>query len=347
MIWGVKMKQTKSAGNLKRPVTSRDVAERAQVSQATVSRVFSGQGYTRPDTAERVREAARALGYTPNAIARSLNSKQTDLIAVVSVHFENPFYQDITTRLSEMIEAMGKQMLLIQSPFEAELDDILYRVLQYRVDAVVVLSAAISSRTMDRFTQVNIPMVIFNKQFDSRSFYSVCSDNVDAGRMVAEYLWDRGYRSFGYLSGDLLRQTSENRCHGYLEGLRAKGCAECALANGDYSYRSGQAALLELYERGGGRLPRAIFCANDLMAFGAMDAARFRLHLRVPEDVAFVGVDDLPQSGWESYRLTSVTQPIDEMTEYTQTYLKKRLEQDETSGGMVLLKCRLVERAST
>ena len=83
------------------------------------------------------------------------------------------------------------------------------------------------------------------------------------------------------------------------------------------------------------------------MACGAMDAARYRLGLRVPEDVAFVGVDNLPQSEWESYRLTSVMQPIGEMTEYTRNYLKKRLEQQEASGGVVLLKCRLIERGSS
>lgn len=326
-------------------ITSQDVADYAKVSQATVSRVFSRNGYVKRETALRVLEAAQALGYSPNAIARSLNSKKTDLIAVVTVNFDNPFYQNITSRLSVMIEEMGKQMLLIQLGIETELDRILERVLQYRVDGVVVVSAAISSHMMARITQINIPLVIFNKQFDSRFFFSVCSDNLDAGAMVADYFWEKGYRSFGYISGNILKQTSGNRYKGYVERLATYGIKECALVDGDYSYQSGCDALLNLAAQKGS-LPRALFCANDLMAFGAMDTARFDLGLRVPEDVAFIGCDDLPQSGWKNYQLTSVSQPLDEMVEYTRSYLTRRLASQEVSGGYLLLKCRISERSS-
>lgn len=325
--------------------TSKDVARLANVSQATVSRVFSRNGYVKEETAARVLETARILGYTPNAIARSLNSKQTDLIAVVTVRFDNPFYQAITSRLSEMIEEMGKQLLLIQSGFETELDRILERVLQYRVDGVVVISAAISSQMMTRITQVNIPLVIFNKQFDSRFFFSVCSDNQDAGAMVADYFWERGYRSFGYISGSILKQTSGNRHKGFVDRLAQYGIKECPLVDGDYSYQSGCDALLKMVEQFG-RLPSAIFCANDLMAFGAMDTARFDLGLQIPRDVAFIGFDDLQQSDWKNYRLTSVSQPLDEMVEYTRSYLARRLASEEVSGGYLLLKCRISERES-
>lgn len=325
-------------------VTSKDVAELAKVSQATVSRVFSRNGYVKGATAQRVMEAAKQLGYSPNAIARSLNSKQTDLIAVVTVDFDNPFYQAITSRLSVMIEEMGKQMLLIQSGFETELDQILERVLQYRVDGVVVVSAAISSHMMTRITQINTPLVIFNKQFDSRFFFSVCSDNLDAGAMVADYFWERGYRSFGYISGNILRQTSGNRHKGYVDRLATYGVKECIVANGDYSYQSGCDALLKIAAQG--QLPRAIFCANDLMAFGAMDTVRFDLGLRVPEDVAFVGFDDLQQSSWKNYQLTSVSQPLEEMVEYTRSYLARKLASPEATGGYLLLKCRIHERGS-
>lgn len=326
-------------------VTSKDVAARANVSQATVSRVFSNSSSVKEDTIKRVMKAARELGYTPNAIARSLNSKKTNMVAVVTVNFENPFYQTLLIKISDLVKSLGKQMLFIQSPFEQDLDDILDRVLQYQVDGVIVLSAAISSEMKDRFTQVNIPLVIFNKQFDSHSFYSVCSDNVDSGTMVAEYLINKGYTSFGYISGDRLKQTSGNRYKGYVTGLESHGFSCSICVNGDYTYESGYNALKEMYKRG--PLPRAIFCANDLMAFGAIDAARNLFKLRIPEDVAFVGFDNLEQCEWKSYNLTSVAQPVEEMVEYTRNYLQKRFKGIATSGGYVLLKCTIIERGTT
>ena len=95
-----------------------------------------------------------------------------------------------------------------------------------------------------------------------------------------------------------------------------------------------------------GKLPRAIFCANDLMAFGAMDVARHKLGLQVPQDIAFVGFDSLEQAQWSSYQLTSVSQPVNEMVEYTQNYLHRKFTGQETSGGYVLLKTKMIERTS-
>ena len=164
-------------------------------------RVFSRRDYVRDDTVEKVMAAAKELGYKPVTASKGLGGRETNLIAVVSLNFVNPFYQTLLIRLSEMVSAMGKQLLFVESPYEQDLDDILYRVLQYNVDAVIVLSAALSVRMSDKFSRVKVPLVLFNCQYDSRYFFSVCSDNVDAGSMVADYLVAKGYDSFGFISG--------------------------------------------------------------------------------------------------------------------------------------------------
>jgi len=324
--------------------TSNDVARFANVSQATVSRVFNYPEKVRVETLIRVQEAARELGYTPNAIARSLTSRQTDMIAVVSVRFDNPFYQTLLIKISDMIADMGKKVILIQTQFDQSLDDILYKVMEYQVDGVVVLSAALSTKLLDRFTKVQIPLVIFNKYFDSRDFFSVSSDNLDAGKLVADYLVGKGYRSFGFVSGLQLSQTSDFRYKGFSGRLEEHGLPLPVLVSGDYSYRSGYEGLLALKNKG--PLPQAVFCVNDLMAIGAMDAARNVLGMKVPEDIAFVGFDDLEQSSWEAYNLTSVRQPIDEMVSHTYHYLTQKIENAQTSGGYILFKCRLQARGS-
>jgi len=326
-------------------ITSGDVARAANVSQATVSRVFNNSDKVRAETVEQVKQAARDLGYTPNAIARSLTSKQTDMIAVVSVRFDNPFYQTLLIKISDMIAEMGKKVIFIQTQFDQSLDDILYKVMEYQVDGIVVFSAALSAKLLDKFTRVQIPLVIFNKYFDSRNFFSVSSDNLDAGRLVADHLVERGHESFGFISGKQLSQISDFRYKGYTERLGELGFSKCQVVAGDYSYRSGYEGLLEMKKKGA--LPRAVFCVNDLMALGAMDAARQVLGMRIPEDIAFVGFDNLEQSAWNSYQLTSVKQPIDEMVSHTFHYLKNKINKTETSGGYILLKCKLEERNST
>jgi len=329
---------------VKNSITSKDVARLAGVSQATVSRVFSRRGYVREGTVQKVLEAARELGYQPPAASKELGHQNTNLIAVVSLNFSNPFYQTLLVRLSEMVSSMGKQLLFVESPYEQDLDDILYKVLQYNVDAVIVLSAALSPRMSDKFLRVKIPLVLFNCQYDSRYFFSVCSDNVDAGSMVADYLVAKGYDSFGFISGKPSRQTSVFRHKGFADTLARHGFDKIAFASGDYSYNSGAKALMQMYRQG--KLPRAIFCANDLMAFGAMDAARYKLGLRIPQDIAFVGFDSLEQAQWSSYQLTSVAQPVNEMVAYTQNYLQRKFAGQETSGGYVLLKTKMIERSS-
>jgi len=326
-------------------VTSSDVAKAANVSQATVSRVFNNPEKVRPETVALVNNVVRELGYTPNAIARSLTSKQTDMIAVVSVRFDNPFYQTLLIKTSDMIAEMGKKMIFIQTQFDQSLEDILYKVMEYQVDGVVVFSAALSTKLLDKFQKVQIPLVIFNKHFDSRNFFSVSSDNLDAGRLVADHLVDRGYQSFGFISGEQLSQTSEFRYKGYVQRLNEHGFAKCQVVAGDYSYRSGYDGLLELSKKGS--LPQAVFCVNDLMALGAMDAARQVLGMRVPDDIAFIGFDNLEQASWESYMLTSVQQPINELIGHTYNYLTNKIDNSDTSGGYILLKCKLVERTST
>jgi DNA-binding LacI/PurR family transcriptional regulator len=326
-------------------ITSSDVARVANVSQATVSRVFNNSEKVRPETVELVRNAARELGYMPNAIARSLTSKQTDMIAVVSVRFDNPFYQTLLIKISDMISEMGKKMIFIQTQFDQSLEDILYKVMEYQVDGVVVFSAALSTKLLDKFVKVQIPLVIFNKHFDSRYFFSVSSDNLDAGRLVADHLVECGYQSFGFISGEQISQTSEFRHTGYVQRLRELGFGSCQTVAGDYSYRSGYDGLLELSKKGS--LPQAFFCVNDLMALGAMDAAKRVLGAKVPSDIAFVGFDNLEQGSWEAYQLTSVQQPINEMISYTFNYLTNKIDSADTSGGYILLKCKLVQRSST
>ena len=333
--------QTRRGGEGK--ATSIEVAKKAGVSQATVSRVFNKKENINTDTQKRVEQAAKELGYMPNAIARSLISRKTNLIALVTVRSENPHYWRIASHLSQKFANAGKQILYCECDFEQNINDIFFQVMQYQVDGVIIMSAAVSPEITKECARVNIPVVIFNRYLTHPNFCTVCSDNVGAGALVADYLAAKGYDSFGYIGTDrLLVQISSDRQRGFAQRLSELSLSFCATEYGDYSYESGKAAmhrLMQAKER-----PRAIFCANDLMAFGAMDAARTEMGLKIPQDVAIVGFDGLQESGWDSYRLTTVKQSVDYMIDEAFDYLAKKMDGAEVPGSLKLFPCEMIER---
>jgi LacI family transcriptional regulator len=329
-------------------VTSVDVARRARVSQATVSRVFSGKSVVRQGTVDRVMTAASELGYRPNAIARSLTSRRTNLIAVVSVDSTHTFYSSILNGISGRLTRAGKQILFFLTDFEAGFDDIFQQVLQYKVDALLIVSAAVSVEITEECSRISLPVVIFNRQIRSSHVFSICSDNRAAARDVADYLAGRGYKAFAYIGSDRrLSDISADRRQGFTERLAELGFGDVRFVCGNYTYESGRTAMRELLDSAGFDAgSRAVFASNDLMAMGAMDAARHEYGLSIPGDIAVVGFDAIGEGAWKSYSLTTVEQPIDKMLDVACSHLMKRLDGKETDGGTRLFRCKILERAT-
>jgi DNA-binding LacI/PurR family transcriptional regulator len=325
-------------------VSSKEVAAAAQVSQATVSRVFSGQTNITEKTRIKVLQAAEALGYRPNAIARGLTLNRSNLIALVTIDVVNPHYNAIINKIADRIQDIGREPLFFVSKEEKKLDDILSQVLQYRVDAIIVLSAAVSSQMAAECERIQIPIVIFNKYTVNKNILTVCSDNVQAGWIAANYLLEKGHTRFAFIGSDTFLGTSKDRLRGFTDCLGEKGIDQCIVKMVPYTYEDGLKAMQQIMADE--NKPTAVFCAGDILAIAAMDAAKFERGIKIPEDVAIIGFDNIDAASWSPYNLTTFEQQIDGMVETAFKYLTLKLNGEPAEEGLKLFECKLVERTS-
>ncbi len=325
-------------------ITSVEVARRAGVSRSAVSRCFTPGASIADDTRKRVMDAAKALGYRPNAIARSLIAGRSRMIAVVVAYLENQFYPDLLARLADELQARGYHLLLFTGPSDGNSDALFAQILAYQVDGIVLASTSLSSALADECNAAGIPVVLINRTNDRAGVSSVTADNRNGARALADFLLAAGHRRFGYVAGSAGSSTNQDRETAFRERLAERGVTEVLREDGLYS----QAGAAEAARRLLGRAdrPDAVFCANDHMAIAVMDTARHELGLRVPEDVSIVGYDDVGPARWPSYALTSVEQPVGTMVDLAVAALLDRIEGREAAARIARVPGELVVRAS-
>ena len=326
-------------------VTSAEVAALAGVSQSAVSRVFTPGASASPKTAEKVRRAARELGYRPNVLARAMVSGKSRMIGVVVAYLENQFYPDVLEKLSNAFQAEGYHVLVFMATNTAgKIDNVVEEILDYQVEGIIAASVAMSSELTERCRAANIPMVLFNRSQDDPSMSAVTSANFEGGYKVAEYLVKQGYRKIGYIAGWEGASTQRDREAGFVHGLSAAGLAPHARTKGNFHMDQARLATIEMFAEDP---PEAVFVANDHMAFAVLDTLKFELNLRVPEDVAVVGYDDVPMAAWPSYDLTTVRQPANRMVAETVQIMLSKIQNTETRPRRVEIDGPLIVRGST
>ena len=335
---------------MKSSATAQEVANLARVSQSAVSRTFTPGASVSAETRNRVMIAAKALGYRPNAMARSLITGRSRIIALVMSYLDNQFYPMVIEKLSQALQKQGYHVLMFISDGD-ETDGVLNEILQYQIDGVVMASAMLSPELARQCADVGVPVVMFNRVPDTSAFArhttsSVTSDNYAGGRMVAELLLERGHRRIAFLAGLENSSTNHERERGFNEVLGRAGVAVYRRAVGHYSFERAQDAARQLFAaKTGEAQPDAVFVANDHMAIAAMDVLRLELGLRVPQDVSVIGFDDVPQAAWGSYKLTTVVQSVEQMVAATVELLHEQM-QDGAHPRNVVIPCRVVERDS-
>lgn len=298
-----------------RKVTSLDVARLAGVNQSTVSRALAHDGKVSAETRARVLAAAKQLGYTPNAIARSLITQKTNIIGIVTADVTIPFQPYILEKFLQKLQARGRQVLVFTAAPGQQADDLLPTAFQYQVDALVVTSVTLSSQTLLDRSRGGTRVVLFNRYMEGGAISSVTGDNLAAGRTVADFFIDSGHERLAYVGGAPDSSTNRDRERGFINQLWERGAAKPLQESaGEYTYGAGRAAALRLLDRS--TPPNGVFCASDILAIGAIDAAK-HLGLQVPDDISIVGVDDIPMASWDAYSLTTVRLPVDDMVDAT------------------------------
>lgn len=295
------------------------------------------------ETRARVLAAAKDLGYQPNVLARSLTTQQSNIIGIVT-HISNPFYPYVIEKLTRRLQGMGRQTLLFSVEPDQEVDEILPLVLQYRVDALIITSASLSSEMASRCERQGTPVVLFNRYVLGAKVSAVCCDNIEGGRLVANLFLDAGHKRLAHIAGRAPTSTNRDREKGFSDRLRERGYANWLREESEHNYDTGRAAARRLLERPD--RPDAIFCVSDAVAFGAIDAARYDCGLRVPEDVSIIGFDDLPTAAWPAYSVTTIREPVDQMVDLTMKHLVTRIDDPLAEPVLELLPGQLIKRGS-
>lgn len=321
-------------------VTARQVAGRAGVSVAAVSRAFQPGSSLAPDKRALILQVARDLGYVSPA-GRTLSQLGTRTISLVAGDLTNPFYAAVLELLSHRLHQDGKRLMLHAIPPGETVDVAMEQVLGYRADAAIVTSARMSSRLVRICREQHLPVVLLNRVQPDARMTAVTCDNHAGARMVAARFLAQGRRKIGHMTG--LRDTSTHieRARGFREVLAEAGMAPVAEFCGRFTYADALLAAGAFLEDAPGL--DAVFCENDVMALAMLDVARAR-GIRVPDDIAVIGFDDIPMAGWQSYRLTTVRQPIGRMVAETLGLIDQLRADGATGGAIRVLPVTLIER---
>ncbi len=321
-------------------VTSYDVARLAGVSQSAVSRAFSEGASISQEMRTRIRRAASELGYAPSNIARALITKRSRLIGVVVTRNTARNNPDILFHLGQRIQDAGSRMLVFTLPSDNASDTILPDLLAYHVDGVIA-ATSISEEALAACARHRIPVVLYNRQGPAAA---VACDHAAGMRALIDHLVRVGTRTPAFVAGPLEAPVSEQRMRGARDAFASHGIVLLPQVHSDYSHEGGRQAAARIFAT---NRPDTIVCANDSMALGVMDACRHDLGLRVPDDVAVAGFDDIAQAGWPSYALTTVAQPIEALTEAAVRFVVELVEGNTITQDTRLMQPRLIMRGST
>lgn len=325
-------------------VSSIDVARLAGVSQSTVSRTFTAGAKVTPEKQARVLAAARELGYKPNAIARSMSTSRTRLIGMVMPHITAPFYPEVLQEITRELALHDLRVLFFNVSLENGLKDTLPLALQYQVDAIIITSITLSSDLAEECKASGTPVILFNRYSYESSTSAVSCDNVHGGALAADVLVGASGKRFAFVAGETEASTSVDREEGFSRRMREHGVESWLREQGDFTHGSGYAAALRMLDHPD--YPDAIFCANDQMAMGVIDAARSEFGMRVPDDFSIVGFDDTLAAGWPPYELTTIRQPLETMVDATVDLLLALLEDPEMESVKQFFPGRLIRRRS-
>ncbi len=309
--------------------TSYDVAELAGVSQSAVSRVFQDGASASKEMRERVMAAADKLGYRPNAIARGLITQRSNMVAVIISKQTNLYYPEVLVELTQRFSDRGIRVLLFTLEHERDIDSMLDKTLQYRVDGIVT-AAMLSRAQLEAIENAHIPVIFYNRTLPDVLVNSVRCDQEEGERWLVGELFAAGHRSFAIVSGPEDSPVSTERTQGALQKLTDLGVEDVTIVTGDYGYDSGRDALAKIVETLGSA-PDAVIAANDVMAIGCIDEARETYRLDVPGDISIVGFDGVGPARYAAYKLSTVRQPVGRMTEAAVSMLMDRIENPQLS----------------
>jgi len=305
--------------------TIHDVAKLAGVAPITVSRVINNSGYINENTREKVEAAIVKLGYVPNVLARSLKSKRTNTLALVFTDITNPFFTIIARGVEDTAGDAGFNVIFCNTDESQEKEDNYVQViLQKQVDGILLVPAGSNTKSIQIIKDQGTPLVILDRRIDSTDVDIVRGDSIGGARLLTQHLIDLGHRHIALINGPKNVSTSEDRLIGYKQVMEENGLkGNIQGYYGNFSQASGDNLTRIIFEKE--PKPTAIFATNNLIAIGALRALN-ELGYRIPNDVALVSFDDIPENLTMFPFMTAVSQPSYEMGKSATELLISRIK---------------------
>lgn len=332
-------------------IRMKDIARDLGISQATVSKVLRQHPDIGEKTRQRVLERVKELDYQPNSLAQSLVTGRSCLIGLVAPSLLHPFFAEIARGISSAVRAKGYFLVVASSEEDPELEkDEISRLLSRRLDALVIASAATDIEQFDRMDKMAQPYVLIDRDMGGLAANFVGVNEVKVGRLATEHLIEMGCRRIAHIRGQD-NSPGRGRYEGYQQALHDRGIPY----SDDYvvrrtlvdteTFQQGREAMRLLLERD--PKPDAVFCFNDPLAIGAMSSI-LEAGLRVPEDIALIGVGNLPNDDCLRVPLSSIDQQSNMLGQRAAELVLSLIEsKQKTRARTIILEPTLVVRAST
>jgi len=286
-------------------LTSVELAKMAGVSTATISRAFTTESRIKPETRRRILELAETHGFRPNAMARSLNNRESRLVALVVNTVANPAEGEELNSLIHRLQDRERMPLVLCCGAYEDRMQLMRFASAYQVEHVILFSDMVSIDDALDIFRTSTLIVASEEPLAGRSLNAVVADASRPAAEIVDHLVGQGRRRFAYLSGRTSSYVDKRRMRWFAEALERNGLEIEFVAHGDYTYESGYKEAALFLRR---IQPDVVICSNDLMAIGVQDAARL-LGLSVPDDLAVVGHDDVALAGWDCHAITSIASP--------------------------------------
>jgi LacI family transcriptional regulator len=331
-------------------LTLEDIAEKAGVSRSTVSRVINKQPYVRKEVRERVLKVIQETGFYPNVAARTLALQRSWMIGLVLPRnvvsfFSDPYFPRLTQGIAQACNDQNYTLGLFLVSEQEDESKIFPRVSRRGfLDGVLVQSGEIGDQLIERLVNSNMPMIVVGRPFHDSDVSYIDVDNVNGAYQAIKYLCELGYRRIGTITGTINSTAGLDRKEGYLKALVDAGLRvdPSLIMEGDFTESGGYRAMKHLLAA----KPEAVFAASDVMALGAMRAVR-EAGMTVPEDIAFVGFDDVPLSASPDIPLTTIHQPIYEFGMKAVEILIDLIENGIRPSRQVIMDTELIIRESS
>jgi DNA-binding LacI/PurR family transcriptional regulator len=333
---------------MKGAATIKDVAQLAKVAPSTVSKVLNGSDRIGQETQARVQRAIKKLNYRPNSIARSLRKNHTRTIGIINNSHtnKNTFVLQMMVGVEEAAQAQGFSVFLCNSlASQARERDYIEVLLDKQVDGIIFLDNVVKERALPTFSDA-LPIVFLNQYVSESAFPSIVPDDAQGAMLATQHLIALGHQRIAFVNGRFKHEASHLRLQGYRNALKAAGISfDEHLVRGKDTWDEEGGYISVKHFMKLKKPPTAIFCANDMLAVGVLDALR-EGRIKVPQEVALVGFDNSLAAAQKRPPLTSVEMPFFEMGQRAAALVLKSLHEHRTTSSVYRMPCKLIQRES-